>query len=267
MIPRKEVVMAILASTSVIIILFEYFAAPTIDQLIMLMLIDIVIVAVLSVDLVSRARTSGSIRRYIVRNWYELIALTPLAVFYLLETQTIIGALFRGLRLLRILRLTIAIARTAKTLSYTVTIIEKSRLLYLLVVSAVIVFIGGISSYVLEADIPDSRIKNLSDAFWWALATVTTVGYGDIVPVTFTGRIIGAILMIVGITIFGIFISTLGATLVEKRIKREVSTINEEIKQAIKKKIDTIEHLSEKELQELINTIKALHMTGEQEQH
>jgi len=93
MIPRKEVVMAILALTSIIIILFEYFAAPTINLLIMLMLIDIVIVAVLSVDLVSRARTSGSIRKYIVRSWYELIALTPLAVFYFLETQTIIGAL------------------------------------------------------------------------------------------------------------------------------------------------------------------------------
>jgi len=128
------------------------------------------------------------------------------------------------------LRLTIAIARTAKTLSYAVTIIEKSRLLYLLVISTVVVFIGGNSSYILEADVPDSRIKNLSDAFWWALSTVTTVGYGDIVPVAFTGRIIGAILMIVGITIFGIFISTLGATLIEKRIKREVSTINEEIK-------------------------------------
>lgn len=170
--------------------------------------------------------------------------------------------LFWGLRLIRILRLTIAIARTAKTLSYAVTIIEKSRLLYLLIISAVVVFIGGISSYTLEADVPDSRIKNLSDAFWWALATVTTVGYGDIVPVTFTGRIIGVILMIVGITVFGIFISTLGATLIEKRIKQEVSTINQEIKQAIKKKIDTIELFSETELQELINTIEALYLTG-----
>lgn len=88
-------------------------------------------------------------------------------------------------------------------------------------------FIGEILSCILEADIPDGRIKNLSDAFWWALATVTTISYGDIVPVTFTGRVIGAILMMVGITIFGIFISMLGATLIEKRITKEASTISQ----------------------------------------
>jgi hypothetical protein len=66
----------------------------------------------------------------IARSWYELIALTPFSLFYFPETQRIIGALFRGLGLLRMLRLIIAIACTAKTLSYAVTIIERSRLLY-----------------------------------------------------------------------------------------------------------------------------------------
>jgi voltage-gated potassium channel len=50
-----------------------------------------------------------------------------------------------------------------------------------------------------EHDAPDGKIRSASDVLWWAMTTVTTVGYGDMYPVTTTGRIAGAILMVSGI--------------------------------------------------------------------
>lgn len=74
-------------------------------------------------------------------------------------------------------------------------------------------------NHAVESGNPDSKIRNLGDAFWWAIVTVTTVGYGDIYPVTTEGKIIASILMIIGIGVPGIFISTFGAALVESRLK------------------------------------------------
>ncbi|MDT7876971.1 MAG: potassium channel family protein [Candidatus Caldarchaeales archaeon] len=55
--------------------------------------------------------------------------------------------------------------------------------------------VGTFSAYVLESDNADSRIRDLGDAYWLALATITTIGYGDVAPVTALGRAVGAFLI------------------------------------------------------------------------
>jgi voltage-gated potassium channel len=60
-----------------------------------------------------------------------------------------------------------------------------------------------------EAPNPDSNIKSVSDAFWWAFTTVSTVGYGDKYPVSEGGRLVGLTLMIVGIALFSVITGTL----------------------------------------------------------
>ena len=71
------------------------------------------------------------------------------------------------------------------------------------ITSGVVIF-GSISILLVEND-PASNIKSAEDAIWWALVTVTTVGYGDKFPVTTEGRIIGVALMFVGVGLFGTF--------------------------------------------------------------
>ena len=56
----------------------------------------------------------------------------------------------------------------------------------LLIVSVMVVLLGSFLMYGVESNEPNSEIKSLEDALWWCVATVTTVGYGDIVPVTIT---------------------------------------------------------------------------------
>lgn len=71
--------------------------------------------------------------------------------------------------------------------------------------------------------------------------TLTTVGYGDIYPVTYEGRIVATLLMFVGIAILGILISTLGAALLESKLKKSPLAFSDQTKLVIKEKIDELE--------------------------
>lgn len=128
----------------------------------------------------------------------------------------------------------------------------------LLAISAVVVISSGIAIYFIESPHEDAQITNFIDAFWWAAATVTTVGYGDVVPVTDVGRIMGIGLMFVGISIIGVFISAFGAILIGSRLKKH-NDISHDAKRLIINKITKIENLEKKELDILIDMVKNLH--------
>ncbi|MBU6154143.1 MAG: ion transporter [Bdellovibrionales bacterium] len=80
------------------------------------------------------------------------------------------------------------------------------------------VFLSAIAVLQFE-DAPDSNIKTAGDALWWAYSTVTTVGYGDRYPVTTEGRIIGALLMTIGVGTFGVFTASISALIMGKKDK------------------------------------------------
>ena len=63
--------------------------------------------------------------------------------------------------------------------------------------------------------------RSFPDALWWAIVTVTTVGFGDIAPVSLGGRLIGAVLMVFGIGVLGMFTATIAGVFVEKRLREE----------------------------------------------
>jgi len=131
-------------------------------------------------------------------------------------------------------------------------------LFFLLIISVLVVISSGLGIYLIESPHEDAQITNLIDAFWWVSATVTTVGYGDVVPVTEVGRIMGIGLMFVGISIIGAFISALGAMLVGSRLKNR-ETVEHDAKSLIIKKISKIERLEKHEVDLLINMLKDLH--------
>ena len=106
--------------------------------------------------------------------------------------------------------------------------------------------------YLIESPHEGAQITSLIDAFWWVTATVTTVGYGDVVPVTEIGRIMGIGLMFVGISIIGTIISSVGAMLIGSRLKKHES-LESSTKSMIIKKIHDIEHLEKHEVELLIS--------------
>ena len=117
---------------------------------------------------------------------------------------------------------------------------------------------SGVAIYLIESPHEDAQITTLLDAFWWVSATVTTVGYGDVVPVTEIGRMMGIGLMFVGISIIGTIISSFGAFLVGSRVKKYES-VESSTKSLIIKKIHEIENLEKHEVELLISLVKDLH--------
>jgi voltage-gated potassium channel len=78
----------------------------------------------------------------------------------------------------------------------------------------------GVLFFEYKADLGgDNVIKNFFDAIWWSLVTITTVGYGDLYPVTFWGRIIGIIFILLGFIAFSTFTAFIASTFIDKKIK------------------------------------------------
>ncbi len=139
----------------------------------------------------------------------------------LVDLLTIMGGTpaLRALRVFRMLRL-FRIAQTFDLLRYSnpfygvLDAYEKNQLLYafgfFIVLSSTV--LGGTSIYMAEHHLNDN-INHLTDGLWWAMVTLTTVGYGDIYPVTSMGRIIGGTLMIVGMFTLALFAGIVGQTL------------------------------------------------------
>ena len=142
--------------------------------------------------------------------------------------------------------------------------LQQSHLLTMLGITISIIFIGAFAVLLLEAGTPNAQITNFSDAVWWSISTVTTVGYGDIVPNGIAGRIMGMVLMVIGIGVMAAFISQVSATLVESRMKRntEKDDLRTSIVSEIKSQIDNIEKLSESEISLLMQMIQTLRLKG-----
>ncbi len=132
-----------------------------------------------------------------------------------------------------------------------------NKLFYLLFAAAGIVVTGSFVIFSVESQHPDSQINSMLDAVWWTVSTVTTVGYGDIVPVTETGKIIAIFFMFFGISMLAIFLSVLGTRFYKHRFEKEEKDISH-AQQLILDRMDDLEKNQEKLQKDLRDLIEKL---------
>ena len=89
------------------------------------------------------------------------------------------------------------------------------------------------------------NLNNGADALWWAVTTMTTVGYGDYYPVTTGGRVIAAMLMVTGVGLFGSFTGFVASWLVEDELEEDQQQLNEMHEEIIRLR-EAVERLSRK---------------------
>ena len=142
-------------------------------------------------------------------------ALTPMMLVDILTVLALVPAL-RGLRVLRLLRLlrTAELFRYANPFQGLTHAFEEDRLLFTFAFSVLGVetILGGISLFLVERSY-NEEINSVGDGLWWALVTITTVGFGDITPVTTVGRFIGGAMMIGGLFTLALFAGIVGHSL------------------------------------------------------
>ena len=86
-----------------------------------------------------------------------------------------------------------------------VLVVESGPLLSVLVIFLMVVFLSSVAEYFLERDVQPATFGSVPAALWWAVVTMTTTGYGDVVPITPLGRIVSALVMISGLGVFGLW--------------------------------------------------------------
>lgn len=117
------------------------------------------------------------------------------------------------LRPLRLLRLLILV----KTLHRAVGDVIRGRVIvYTVCASVLLIYVASLAVLEAERSDPRSDITTFGRALWWAITTVTTVGYGDLSPVTVTGRLVAVLLMIGGISLVGVVTATLASWIVQR---------------------------------------------------
>jgi voltage-gated potassium channel len=82
---------------------------------------------------------------------------------------------------------------------------ESGPLLSVLVILLMVLFLASVAVYYLEHDVQPATFGSVPAALWWAVVTLTTVGYGDVVPITALGRLVAAVVMICGLGVFGLW--------------------------------------------------------------
>lgn len=96
-----------------------------------------------------------------------------------------------------------------------------NKTIALFIASGLVILVGTIVMYNIESQVPNSKIKTLLDALWWCVSAVTTVGYGDIVPVSVIGRTVAIFYMFFGISMIAILLSVITTTFYKKRFEKE----------------------------------------------
>lgn len=157
---------------------------------------DLLIWAVFCIEYVARLLLSADKLRFVRTHWFDL--------------SVLILPVLRPLRALRLLNALRVLNRHA--VSWT-----RGRLaLYVVATTALIVLIGGLAVLEAERGHPNSNINSYPQALWWAVCTITTVGYGDLYPETLEGRLVALGLMLGGLGLIGFTTGSLASWIVDQ---------------------------------------------------
>ncbi len=209
----------VVAVVALLLVLLETFLHIPAGILSVLRTVDTLSCLIFLTDIFVRWRREKWAAAFWRWGWFDLLASIPFdSAFRTLQ----------AIRIYRIIRL-IRILKKLQTLTGGTSLNEK--LMALPAIALVMVFFS--TNLILEVERldPNSNIKTGGDALWWALTTVTTVGYGDTYPVTTEGRIIAAVLMLIGIALFGSMSAIITSKLILPKETKDHEELRHEIRQ------------------------------------
>ncbi len=218
-------VVFVVALGALLLVLLETFLVLSAPTLAVFRWIDNAACGIFFIDVLVRWRRMGWSAEFWRWGWVDLLAAIPF------------DAAFRTLQIIRVYRILRVLRILYKLQELTTGTTLNERLLALPGVAVVMIVFSTALMVEAERHAPGATIKSGGDALWWALTTVTTVGYGDTYPVTTEGRIIAAGLMLVGIALFGSISAIVTSKLIlpketkdHEELRREVRALHGEIR-------------------------------------
>ncbi|MDR2714597.1 MAG: ion transporter [Coriobacteriales bacterium] len=223
--------MIALILTSFAILITETFSSLPQGVKTALTVVDVFITIVFTIEYALRLWTCdklyphlGPVKarlKFIVSGWsiIDLLAILP---FYALLLIPLDLTALRSLRMLRILRL-LKLGRYISALDSVFVVLRNKRHELIASVSAIMVLllVASVLMYYAENEVQTEIFQDAFSGLWWAVATVTTVGYGDIYPITAAGKLVGSCIALLGIALVAIPTGIISAGFSEVARKNE----------------------------------------------
>lgn len=202
---KADPAIAVVSAFYLVLLLTPRVAITSLESSRAIWVADVVFWAILVADTAYRVVLTNDprVRAYRVAA-LALLMTGPLVLFQISETTR---------DLVRLALIAVAAFRAVNSIRF---FFRLRSIFYIGSAVFLIVLAFGVSMTATERQYPHSNIKSLSDGLWWAVSTVSTVGYGDKFPVSNPGRVIATGLMFIGVALFSILTATLARSFAEK---------------------------------------------------
>ena len=189
------------------------------NQIFILKLVEIVIITIFSIEYLLRIFVTDKKFKYIF-SFYGLIDLLTILPFYL--SLTIDLRSLRALRLLRLFRI-LKLVRFNKAINrfQEALKIAREEIIIFIFATCIVLYLSSVGIFFFENAIQPDKFSSVFHSLWWAIVTLTTVGYGDIYPLTLGGRIFTFFILILGLGVVGIPAGLIASALTAVRRKEE----------------------------------------------
>ncbi len=178
--------------------------------------IDFMICLIFLADFFYFLNESENKKAYFKKYWIDLVASIPFMTFF---------RFFRVVRVVRIIRLTRGIKALIPIVRKIGTSKSQNILIAYILMLIIVMLYCSLAFFEFEK-VTNSNIHTFFDAFWWAFVTTTTIGYGDIFPITTEGRIIGMILSLLGMGLFSLITAELATRFLRMTNDKDHRMIN-----------------------------------------
>ena len=187
-----------------------------------LRLFEIITVSVFSVEYTARLIVADR-RLGFVLSFYGLIDLLAVLPFYVASGVDLRAVrafrLFRLLRIFKLMRYNVALKRFHRAF-----LIAKEEMMLFLFATAILLYLSGVGIYYCEHDTQPEQFASIFHSLWWAVTTLTTVGYGDVYPVTVGGRIFTFFVLMIGLGIVSVPAGLVASALSRARAEEKDSS-------------------------------------------
>jgi len=217
----------ILIVVNVLAIILESYKEIRLEYGTLLYVIEVVSVIIFTIEYILRFWTydqtpgleGSAIRKRFkfATSKFGIIDLAAIVPFYLPLVMVLDLRVIRILRLLRLIRI-FKLGRLSESMKTIGGILKDSKadLAVTVFVAFILLVLSSTMMYYFEADAQPDKFPNIGQALWWSVATLTTVGYGDVYPVTGVGKVLSGVVALIGIGFVALPTSILSSAFVER---------------------------------------------------